>query len=202
MSSRPIFVEPGAPAPTPGDGGGPVVVLASGRQRAAARLIDVAAVTLAMMAPQFLLIGGVIGVDGIGVSSDLMMVMAVAAMLAMIWLWMFLRVVRLVLWGCTVGQRIAGVRVIRLDDLRFPGWKEAFRRWQPTWGSHVSPGAGPWSDLLAYRGDERTRRCLHDRIAGTVVIRFAEAEPVRRAVLAATLPVAALATALGFLLIT
>lgn len=196
MSSRPIFVEPGTPPP---GAGGPVIVLASGRQRATARLIDVLTVMPAVMAPQTLLMAAIIGLDDRRISFGLMMAMALAALLVMIWLWLFLRVVRLVLWGCTVGQRIAGIRVIRLDDLRFPGWKEAFRRLQPTWGSHFSPGTGPWSDLLAYRGDERTRRCLHDRTAGTVVIRFAEDEPVRRAVLAAC-PVAALAIVLGFLL--
>ncbi|MFG2091409.1 MULTISPECIES: RDD family protein [unclassified Spirillospora] len=198
MSSPPIFVEPGAPSP--GDGG-PVIVLASGRQRAAARLIDVVAVAMAMMAPQSLLMGGIIGLDGHEIPAGLMMAMALAALLVMIWLCLFLRVFRLVLWGCTVGQRIAGLRVVRLADLRFPGWKESFRRWQPTWGSHVSPGTGPWSDLLAYRRDERTRRCLHDRAAGTVVIRFAGDEPVRRALLAATLPVMGLAIVPGFLLI-
>ncbi|MGP4022331.1 RDD family protein [Actinomadura sp. 3N407] len=199
MSSRPIFVEPGAP---PHGDGGPVIVLASRRQRAAARLIDALTVTLAFIAPQTLLMAGIIGLDDQEISFELMMAMSLAALLAMTWLWLFLRVVRLVLWGCTVGQRIAGIRVIRLDDLRFPGWKEAFRRLWPTWGSHVSPGTGPWSDLLAYHGDERTRRCLHDRTAGTVVIRSAEDEPVRRAVLAAPLPVMALAIVVGVLLIT
>lgn len=202
MTTEPIFVPPGArPQGQPRENGGrPVLVQASARQRAAARVIDAAAALLALMGANLLLVSAVLGR---AVSFEVMALSTLAAMLAAMALYLFLRVARLVLWGCTVGQRIAGVRVVRLDDhLRFPGWRHAYRRLLPTWGSHFSPGTGPWSDLLAFRRDERTRRCLHDRTAGTVVIRAAEAEPVRRALLAATLPAAALAIVLGILLVT
>lgn len=195
VNVEPVFGRAGAP---PG-AGPPAVMLATGRQRAAARLIDAVAMGLAAAVPQTVLMGVVLSVD---VSFEVMAAAALASMVAVLLLWVVLRVVRVVLWGCTVGQRIAGVRVIALDDLRSPGWAAAFRRFAPTWGSHVSPGVGPWSDVLAHRRDERTRQCLHDRAAGTVVVQAEEGEPVRRAVLAATLPVAAAATVAGFLLIT
>uniref|UniRef100_UPI003F497FA9 RDD family protein n=1 Tax=Spirillospora sp. CA-290852 TaxID=3240041 RepID=UPI003F497FA9 len=197
MSAQPTFVEPGTPPPADG---GPFVVLASARQRVAARLIDLVAVLLAMTVPQVLLIGVVSGAGG-GASSDLVGVVTVTIMLTMVWLWMFLRVVRLVMWGCTVGQRIAGIRVVGLDHLRYPGWKQAFKRWMPTWGARNSPAMTPWGDVAGYRKDRRTRGCLHDRAANTVVIQAAKDEPVHRAALALTLPIAALALVLGFSLI-
>ncbi|TDC97272.1 RDD family protein [Actinomadura sp. 7K507] len=195
MRPQPIFVEPGAPPPADGS---PFVVLASGRQRVAARLIDLVTLVLAVTAPQLLLTGAVVGADSLS-SFDLVGVATVTIMLTMVWLWMFLRIVRLVMWGCTVGQRIAGIRVVGLDHLRYPGWKQAFKRWMPTWGGRGTPAMTPWGDVAAYQKDRRTRGCLHDRAAGTVVIQAAKDEPVRRAALALMLPVAVLALVLGFL---
>ncbi|TDC39329.1 RDD family protein [Actinomadura sp. KC345] len=194
MSAQPNFVEPGAPPPADG---GPFLVLASARQRVAARLIDLVTAVMALMTPQFVLMGLVIGVDG-DRFSDLVAPMTLVAMLTMVWIWMFLRVVRLVLWGCTVGQRIAGIRVVGLDDLRYPGWKRAFKRWMPTWGGRGTPAMSPWGDVASYRKDPRTRSCLHDLAAGTVVIQAGKDEPVHRAALALLLPAVALALVLGF----
>ena len=194
MSAQPVFIEPGTPPPADG---GPFVVLASTRQRVAARLIDLATAVMALLTPQLLLMGLVIGMDT-GRSSDLVAPAVLLSMLTMVWFWMFLRVVRLVLWGCTVGQRIAGIRVVRLDDLRYPGWKQAFKRWMPTWGGHTTPAMSPWGDVASHRKNRRTRGCLHDQAAGTVVIRTGKDEPVRRAALALMLPLAALALVLGF----
>lgn len=196
MSSEPLFVQPGAPPRTDGR---PVPALASTEQRVAARLIDFVVVTFTLMALQLLLLGWTITGD---VTSEVMTAMAFAAVLAILWIWAFLRVFRLVMWGCTVGQRIAGIRVVRLDDLRYPSWKQAFSRWSPTWGGTTTSGNGPWSDLLAYRRDELTRRCLHDMRAGTVVIRAENAEPVHRAALAASIPILMAVLLLVFVLIT
>lgn len=197
MTPRPIFVPPGVPPPADGR---PFVVLASGRQRVAARLLDLVAALLAMTAPQLLLIGVLMGVAG--TSYELMVTMALTALLVMVLAWLFLRVVRLVLWGCTVGQRIAGIRVIGVDHARNPGWKQAFNRWMPTWGGRLSPANTPWGDVAFYRLDRQPPGCLHDRAAGTVVIQAGKAEPVRRAALAMSLAISALALVLAFLLIT
>ncbi|GAA4231673.1 hypothetical protein GCM10022254_29490 [Actinomadura meridiana] len=198
-----MFVHPGAaPEPPPGDGR-PVVILASGRQRVAARLLDWVTVWLAMTAPYLLVMAMVLNVDSARMPDALLSTMIVTCMIAMVWAWALLRIVRLVLWGCTVGQRIAGIRVVGYDGLRFPGWKQAFNRWSPTWGGrNRSSGLGPWSDVHAYWKDQRTRCCLHDKAAGTVVVQAPVREPARRIVLAATLPLAALAVVLAFKLIT
>lgn len=194
--------EPSAPTPDPTTPDPPTPdppTPASGRRRAAARLIDAAVGLLASAAPQLVLVAAVVGLD---VSFEAMTAAAAAALVLMAAIHVLLRVGLPVRWGCTVGQRVAGVRVVMADDpLRRPGWKAAFRRYRPTWGSHVSPGTGPWSDLLAYRRDERTRRCLHDRTAGTMVIAAAVEERAVRAALAAAIPVAALAIVLGVLLL-
>jgi uncharacterized RDD family membrane protein YckC len=202
VSSLPVFVRPGdAPEPPPDDGR-PVVVLASGRQRVAARLLDWVTVWLAMTAPYFLMLVLISSVDTTEVPDALMTALVATSMIAMVWAWMLLRIVRLVLWGCTVGQRIAGVRVVGYDGLKFPGWKQAFSRWAPTWGGRSSSSAmGPWSDVFAYWKDERTRCCLHDRAAGTVVVRAPQREPARRVALAAVIPLGMLAVVLAFVLI-
>lgn len=199
MSSLPEFAAPGAP---PRHDGRPVVVLASGRQRVAARLLDFVIAAMVLMAPQLVLMGAVLRVDTYRMPDGLMITVVTATIVAMIWFWILLRIVRLVLWGCTVGQRIAGIRVVRMDDLRFPGWKQAFGRWAPVWGTWNDSGLGPWSDWFAYLRDKETRRCLHDRAANTVVVRAQRDEPAHRFALALTVPLGMAGLALGFLLIT
>lgn len=194
VSSEPASVPPSRP-PSGEDWFLPA--LGNGRRRIAARVLDAAATLVAVMLPQLLLVAVVLGLDP---TFEAVTAATLAGLAVMAVVYVALRVGLVVRWGCTVGQRIAGLRVVMFDDdLSRPGWKAAFSRHRPTWGSHVSPGTGPWSELLAYRRDPRTRRCLHDRMAGTLVVRAAEDEPVVRAVLAAAIPAGALVLALGFL---
>jgi hypothetical protein len=97
-------------------------------------------------------------------------VLAVSFPLAAIGGAFFLRVALVVLWGCTVGQRIAGIRVLHVDGIQRPTWGQAIDRWKMTWGSASSPGVGPWDDVIAFARDDTARRCFHDDRALTVVV--------------------------------
>lgn len=138
---------------------------ASTRRRVAARICDtalgLAVCSLGLSLPQvmFVALGGEPG----GVLVALTMVVFAALFGG----WFFLRVVRLVWWGCTVGQRIAGIRVVQHEDGRPPAWGRAFRRWTLPRGKS---DLALVTDLLAHRDDKALGQCLHDRRARTVVV--------------------------------
>ncbi|TDD74240.1 RDD family protein [Actinomadura darangshiensis] len=85
-----------------------------------------------------------------------------------------LRVGGIVWWGCTIGQRVAGIRVVQEEDgTRAPGWRRSFRRYVlPRSTSSFALISDPWQ----HRDDKRLGQCLHDRRANTVVVR-AQAPP-------------------------
>ncbi|QKG25046.1 RDD family protein [Actinomadura verrucosospora] len=185
--SLPHFVEQGASLP---EDGRPCRVVAGTRRRIAARLIDYACVPLLAGLPA--LVAGLPGPAG---------VLMPAAAVLMIAVWSWLRVARIALYGCTIGQRIAGIRVVRLEDAARPRWRQALTRMLPVWGGNASEGIGPWDDVIAHRRDAFTRCCLHDKAALTVVVMAVpgvtdelrpEQERAHRAVLAALLAAAAL----------
>lgn len=74
--------------------------------------------------------------------------------------------------GQTVGKRVVGVRIVRLEDDSNPGFVGAFllRAFVPGLIGAI-PCIGPLfsiADILFIFSDDR--RCLHDRIAGTKVV--------------------------------
>jgi uncharacterized RDD family membrane protein YckC len=77
--------------------------------------------------------------------------------------------------GFTVGKRIMGIRVVRLDGERFTWWT-SFERG----GGYV---AGIATGLLGFAQVfwDRNRQCVHDKIVGTAVV-VAGAPPVEGAV--------------------
>ncbi|MFI0357935.1 RDD family protein [Actinomadura sp. 9N407] len=199
----PVFLHPGAepteptdPPADPSEGGTRTVrVLATGRQRLVARLLDLVTIPLATLGPYVLLILVAMGPESVQPDDAVLVVMIVVAAIASLAVYVFMRMGRLVLWGCTVGHRIAGIRLVGLDGVSKPGWKQAFGRWMPVWGSSSTPGLWPWDDYLVYRQDTHSRQCHHDRKALTVVV-LAENLPQdrkRRIVLAVVTAIAMLA---------
>ena len=140
-----------------------VHVLAGTRQRFMAKVVDLAAIGLTVvavvagsLAPDLAVGAG--GFDAAWSIGTLVLTIASVAVL---------RVARLVWWGCSVGQRVVGLRVVSQEDGGTPGWKQAFDRWLIAPDAVYFPGV---SDFLAHREDKRYGRCLHDRRAGTVVV--------------------------------
>lgn len=77
------------------------------------------------------------------------------------------------LWGQTLGKIAVGTRVVVEEDGSLPGWRRSALRW-------ALPGVAgrlPYIGLgvsLAIMGSlvlDRRRRGLHDRFAGTIVVR-------------------------------
>ncbi|HYM35178.1 MAG TPA: RDD family protein [Steroidobacteraceae bacterium] len=75
--------------------------------------------------------------------------------------------------GQTIGKRVAGTRIVSVDENRvLPLWKIITLRQLPISAVSQIPVVGPLSTivdmLFVFRGD---KRCIHDLIAGTHVIR-------------------------------
>ncbi|MFD0538327.1 RDD family protein [Actinomadura luteofluorescens] len=141
-------------------------MLASTRQRVAARVLD-------LLAAFFVVMVAVSPVYGVALLSDGSSTSFLWATAPVVVLGMasplLLRVGGIVRWGCTLGQRVAGIRVVREEDgTRPPNWRRSFRRYAlPRNSASLPLISDPW----VYRKDERLRQCLHDRRAGTVVVR-------------------------------
>jgi len=74
--------------------------------------------------------------------------------------------------GQTIGKVVAMTRIVSIEDRRIlPLWKVILMRVLPGWIASVVPLAGPFLNIIdalfIFRPD---RRCVHDHIAGTVVI--------------------------------
>ena len=75
--------------------------------------------------------------------------------------------------GATPGKRIAGIRVVRLDDGWTPGYGVAFTRGAILLAPGMVPLFGQLSQLCCVTSairDERSNRGWHDQAAGTVVV--------------------------------
>jgi len=86
--------------------------------------------------------------------------------------WAAYRVTGTALRGSSVGRVLAGVRVVdAADGTSRPGWGKAWARWgvPQAFGLIPVPGAGGIAYLWAVHDPHR--RGLHDKAAGTVVIR-------------------------------
>ncbi|MFA1543133.1 RDD family protein [Actinomadura monticuli] len=146
--------------------------MASTRQRVAARAVDFLVAVLVLLAAVSPVYAFVFLAEGFS-SSQMLWVAVPVTLLAMVGP-ALLRVGAIARWGCTLGQRVAGIRVVCVEDgTRPPGWRRSFRRYTlPRASSSVPLITDPW----AHRKDERLGQCLHDRRAKTVVVR-AEAPP-------------------------
>ncbi|QKW35970.1 RDD family protein [Actinomadura sp. NAK00032] len=149
-----------------------VRVLASTRQRVAARAVDFLVAVVVLLVAVSPVYAFVFLAEGSS-SSQLMWVAVPVMLLAMVGP-ALLRVGGIARWGCTVGQRVAGIRVVCAEDgTRAPGWRRSFRRYTLSRASSSVPLiTDPWE----HRKDERLGQCLHDRRAKTVVV-LAQAPP-------------------------
>ncbi len=76
--------------------------------------------------------------------------------------------------GRTVGKMMARLKVVNVEDGQLPGWKRSTVRWLVLYGPMLIPIIGWILVLLIYfvsTALDPNRRPLHDRIAGTTVIR-------------------------------
>ena len=77
------------------------------------------------------------------------------------------------IWGQTAGKLAVGARVVTVADGSVPGWWRSVMRWTLPGLAGRLPYVGLWVSVVIIAtviGDPR-RRGLHDRLAGTIVLR-------------------------------
>ena len=83
-------------------------------------------------------------------------------------------------WGRTFGKLIVGARVVLQDDGRLPGWRASGQRWFLPAVAWFIPYVG-WAVSIGLRATlvfDPLRRGLHDRMAGTIVVRAEPGDPL------------------------
>ncbi|GIG64919.1 putative RDD family membrane protein YckC [Phytomonospora endophytica] len=80
------------------------------------------------------------------------------------------------MWGATIGKRAMRLRVVRVADGGAVGWSQAAGRAGATLLFSVVPVLGHLDLGWAFR-DKPNRQTLHDKLAGTVVVRVDRASP-------------------------
>lgn len=82
-------------------------------------------------------------------------------------------VVPTALWGQTLGKVALGTRIVAEEDGSLPGWRRAAIRWAVPGIVGRLPYVGLWVSLavMASLVFDRRRRGLHDRAAGTIVVK-------------------------------
>jgi len=140
--------------------------LASVGQRVVGFAADVALAGTVLLTPGMLLSGAVSADDlGPGLTNLLRIV-------GFVFLAIY-EVVPTALWGRTPGKAIVGTRVVGLGDGRVPGWKRAVLRWAlPALAFQVHVVG--WAIAVLLRAvliADPLQRGIHDRLAGTIVVR-------------------------------
>lgn len=163
MSWRPEE-EAARPGPTPAPAGEDR--LASLSQRAVGFVADVALSGTVLLTPGMLLADAVTAEDlGPGLTR-------LVALVAFVFLALY-EIVPTALWGRTPGKAIVNIRVVGIGDERPPGWKRAVLRWVlPALAFQVAVVG--WVIALALRAAlvlDPLHRGVHDRLAGTIVVR-------------------------------
>ena len=76
-------------------------------------------------------------------------------------------------WGQTLGKIAVGTRVVAEEDASVPGWRRSVLRWAlpGVVGRLPYVGLGVSLAVMASLVWDPRRRGLHDRLAGTIVIR-------------------------------
>lgn len=140
--------------------------LATLGQRAVGFLADTALAGTVLLTPGMLLRGAVTPKDlGPGITRLL-------AIVAGLFLALY-EVIPTALWGRTPGKAIVGTRVVGVNDGRVPGWKRALLRWVlPALAFQVHLVGWAVAVLLrAVLVVDPLHRGVHDRLAGTIVVR-------------------------------
>ena len=139
----------------------PYADLATRRQRLAANLLD-AGIVAAIALPAVL---GVPMLHGPGalLASSLLVIASVFAASTNLWL--------LASHGATIGKHLMRIRTLRSDGRRASIWRLVFLRGLPLWAVTLMPYLNllvPASLLLIFSAE---RRCLHDYLADTIVVK-------------------------------
>jgi uncharacterized RDD family membrane protein YckC len=125
----------------------------------------------AIVSTPFVLLRGAIRLEGT----------AVAAFVAVVFVFHGVYVVGpTARWGRTVGKLIVGVRVVMQDDGRLPGLSASVRRWFLPAVAWFIPYVG-WAVSIGLRATlvfDPLRRGIHDRMAGTIVVRAEPGDPL------------------------
>ena len=140
--------------------------LATTGQRAVGFAADVALAGTVLLTPAMLL-------DGAVTTQDLGPELArLVALVGFVFLALY-ELVPTALWGRTPGKAIVGTRVVGIGDGGVPGWKRALLRWVlPALAFQVQTVG--WALALLLRAAlvvDPLRRGVHDRLAGTIVVR-------------------------------
>ena len=140
--------------------------LATVGQRVVGFVADGLLAGMVLTTPGMLLQGAVTPEDlGSGLTSLL-------AVVALLFLFVY-EVVPTALWGRTPGKAIVGTRVVGMNDGKVPGWRRAVLRWVlPALAVQVNVVG--WALALLLRASlvaDPLRRGVHDRLAGTIVVR-------------------------------
>lgn len=158
MSWHPSREQPAAPADTDR--------LASVGQRVVGAIADVALAGTVLLTPGMLL-SGAVSADDLGPGLTRLLTVVGFAFLALY------EIVPTALWGRTPGKVVVGTRVVRISDGGPPGWGPSVLRWVlPALAFQVHVlGAALAVLLRAVLVVDPLRRGVHDRLAGTIVVR-------------------------------
>ncbi|MET9293785.1 RDD family protein [Streptomyces sp. NPDC003077] len=157
---------PSYPYPMPHPAGPPEWMLADQGARLGARLMDVVFVFLGMG-----IVGGAVSLVG-ALTADGAAQNVISGVLGFIGAaaWLLYEPVMNGLFGGTFGKRICGLRVVRLSDGAAVSFWRALGRWAIMWPMAMVPFLGILNALWCC-WDKPYRQCLHDKVAGTVVVK-------------------------------
>lgn len=138
--------------------------LASIGQRVAGALLDGVLTSMVVVIPLLL---GMITVE------DLEGRLPGAVLLGLFGFGAIYTIVPTALWGQTPGKIAVGSRVVAEEDGSLPGWRRAALRWALPGAFGRLPHVGLWVSLavMASLVVDPRRRGLHDRVAGTIVVK-------------------------------
>ncbi len=140
--------------------------LASVGQRAVGFVADVALAGTVLLTPSMLL-GGAVTPEDLGPELTRLLTLVGFVFLAVY------ELVPTALWGRTPGKAIVGTRIVGIGDEEPPGWSRAILRWiLPALAFQVHVVG--WALALLVRAAlalDPLRRGVHDRLAGTIVVR-------------------------------
>ena len=139
--------------------------LASILQRVGGALIDGLLTSMVVVVPLLL---GLIEVDRLEVG------LPAPILLGLFLFGALYTIVPTAVWGQTPGKIAVGTRVVVEADGSLPGWRRAVLRWAlPGVLGRLPNNLGLWISLavMASLVVDPRRRGLHDRLAGTIVIR-------------------------------
>ncbi|MGI8806454.1 MAG: RDD family protein [Acidimicrobiales bacterium] len=142
----------------------PVEQLASIGQRVGGALIDGLLTSMVVVVPLLL---GLVDLDSLDRG------LPAPTLLGLFLFGAIYTIVPTAVWGQTLGKIAMGIRVVVEEDGSLPGWRRSALRWALPGVAGRLPyvGLGVGLAVMASLVWDPRRRGLHDRLAGTVVVR-------------------------------